>query len=102
MGGLLVLLLWGCGGPPQIGADREAFKTVDALYTAIGLRDATRVEQIGAKLRSLRDAGKLPERAYRSLESIIEESREQKWEPALGRLSRFMEGQHQPARGVVR
>jgi hypothetical protein len=98
---LLVLLLGGCGGPPQIGADRETFKTVDALYTAIGLRDAARVEQVGAKLKSLHDAGKLPDGAYRTLESIIEESREQKWEPALARLSRFMEGQHQPARGVV-
>jgi hypothetical protein len=96
-----MLPLGGCGGPPQIGADRETFKTVDALYTAIGLRDAARVEQTGAKLKSLRDAGKIPERAYRSLESIIAESREQKWEPALARLSRFMEGQHQPARGVV-
>ena len=101
MGGLLVLLLLeGCGEPPQIGADRETFKAVDALYTAIGLRDAARVEQTGAKLKSLRDAGKLPGGAYRSLEPIIAESREQQWEPALGRLSRFMEGQHQRAGGA--
>jgi hypothetical protein len=98
---LLVLPLAGCGGPPQIGADRETFQTVDALYTAVGLRDAARVEQTGAKLKSLRDAGKIPERAYRSLELVIAESRERKWEPALDRLTRFMEGQRQPARGVV-
>jgi hypothetical protein len=92
---LLVVLPGGCGGPPQIGADRETFRTVDALYTAIGLRDAARVEQTGATLKSLRDAGKIPEQAYRSLESIIAESRERKWEPALDHLSRFMEGQRQ-------
>ena len=57
-----------------------------ALYTAIGLRDAARVEQIGARLKSLRDEGKLPGGAYRSLESIIAESREQKWEDFGGSL----------------
>jgi hypothetical protein len=93
---VLLLALWfkGCGGPPQMGADREAFKAVDALYTAIGLRDAGRVDQCGARLKSLRDAGKLPERAYQSVASIIAEAKEGKWEPSQERLSQFMVGQH--------
>jgi hypothetical protein len=90
---LLVLGPWGCWGPPQIGADREAFKAVDALYTAVGLRDAGKVDQCRARLESLRDAGKIPEGAYASLESIIGEAKGGKWEPALEHLSKFMEGQ---------
>ena len=90
---LLVLGFRGCGGRPQIGADRETFKTVDALYTAVGLREVEKVDQCEARLTSLRDAGKIPEDAYTSLESIIAEAKDGKWEPALERLSRFMEGQ---------
>ena len=89
----LVLGFRGCGGPPQIGADKESFKTVDALYTAVGLKDPKLVDQCDQKLKSLRDAGRLPEDASRSLESIIAETKDGKWEEAQARLSRFMEGQ---------
>ena len=89
----LVLGSGGCGGPPQIGTDKETFKTVDALYTAVGLRDSKLVGECDQRLKSLRDSGKLPEAASRSLESIIAETRAGKWEDALGHLSSFMEGQ---------
>jgi hypothetical protein len=91
---LLALVPVGCGGPPQIGADRDTFKAVDALYTAVGLRDPRLVDQCAEKLKTLRDAGKIPEDASRSLESIIAEAKGGKWEPAQERLSNFMEGQH--------
>jgi hypothetical protein len=90
---LLLLALGGCGGPPQIGADKESFQAVDALYTAVGLRDVKLVDQCRAKLDGLRQAGKLPGGASRSLESIIVDAKEGKWEAAQGRLDRFMEGQ---------
>jgi hypothetical protein len=90
---ILVLAPGGCGRAPQIGTDREAFKTVDALYTAVGLRDADRVDQCGAKLKALHDQDKLPEGAYRALEAIIAEAKVGRWELALQRLSGFMEGQ---------
>src|SRR5260370_42065447 len=90
---LLALVPVGCGGPPQIGADKETFKAVDALYTAVGLRDARLVDQCQEKLKTLRGAGKIPEDAARALESIIVEAKGGKWEPAQERLSKFMEGQ---------
>ncbi len=90
---LLALGLGGCGDPPQIGADREAFKAVDALYTAVGLRDAGKIDQCGAELKSLQEAGKVPEDVYKSLESISAEAKDGRWETAQERLSKFMEGQ---------
>lgn len=89
----LVLPCAGCGGPPQIGADRETFKAVDALYTAVSLRDPKLVAQCSATLKGLHDASKVPDRAFSSLESIIAEAKDGKWEPAQKRLSDFMEGQ---------
>jgi hypothetical protein len=90
---LLLVGSAGCVGPAQIGADRETFKTVDALYTAVGLRDPEKVDQCAMKLKSLRDSGKVPEAAYKSLEAIVAQAKDGKWEPALERLSTFMEGQ---------
>ena len=89
----LALGCGGCGGPPQIGEDRDTFKTVDALYTAVSLRDLKLVGQCETKLKELRDASRIPEGAFSSLGSIISEARDGKWEPALEHLSTFMEGQ---------
>jgi hypothetical protein len=90
---LLALGCGGCGGQPQIGEDRDTFKTVDALYTAVSLRDLKLVGQCESKLKELRDASRIPDRAFSSLGSIIAEAKDGKWEPALERLSTFMEGQ---------
>ncbi|WP_435009394.1 hypothetical protein P12x_000647 [Tundrisphaera lichenicola] len=90
---VVCLFLGGCWGPPQIGVDREAFQTVDALYTAVSLRDPRLVEDCRGRLVKLREADKLPEPASKDLEAIIEETRGGEWEPAQLRLSRFMEGQ---------
>jgi hypothetical protein len=89
----LVLALAGCGSPPQIGADKATFKAVDALYTAVSLRDPKLVDQCETNLKSLKDTGKIPEDASSSLDSIIAEGRSGKWESAQERLSKFMEGQ---------
>src|SRR5437588_5108633 len=89
----VVLALVGCGGPPQLGEDRDTFKAVDALYTAVSLRDLKLVGQCEAKLKGLHDASRIPEDVFSSLESIIAEAKDGKWEPAQERLSNFMEGQ---------
>ena len=66
---------------------------MDALYTACGLRDDKLVAQTEARLKALRESGKMPDKAFRTLEAIIAETRNKEWEPAIDRLSRFMEGQ---------
>src|SRR5262245_2606272 len=89
---LLLIALTGCGAP-QIGEDPGTFKAVDALYTAVSLRDPKLVDQCAANLKGLHDSGKIPSAASRTLDSIIAEARQGKWEPAFDRLSTFMAGQ---------
>jgi len=86
-------LVAGCD-PPQIGPDKQALRAVDALYTAIGLRDLGRVDQTEAELKKLADSGQLPPSASGAIEPAIALARRGEWEPALDRLARFMEGQH--------
>jgi hypothetical protein len=90
---LLTLVQTGCGRAPQLGGDRDTFKAVDALYTAVSLRDSSLLDQSAASLQGLRAAGKLPEAAARSLDAIVAEARSGKWGPAFERLSTFMEAQ---------
>src|SRR6478752_7718895 len=90
---LLAVACEGCGGPPQIGADRDSFQAVDALYTAVSLRDSQLLARCDKTLQDLRAKGKLPEAVGQSLESMIAEAREGKWEDAQGRLGDFMRRQ---------
>jgi hypothetical protein len=83
----------GCSGPPQIGDDREVFKSVDALYTAISLRDPALVDQCRVKLDDLRGSGQLPAPASDSLNALITKAKGGDWESALEELDRFITGQ---------
>jgi hypothetical protein len=93
--GLALLLgaLSGCGGPPQIGEDREAFKAVDALYTAVSLREPEGVARCAAGLDELKASGKLSDSASEALAGIIREANEQHWESSQTHLREFMLGQ---------
>lgn len=93
LAGLLAFAAPGCWGPPQVGADRESFEAVDALYTAVGLRDVKLVADSERRLQALRDTARLPEKAHRALAAIIATARAGEWEPAVVQLGRFMEGQ---------
>lgn len=86
---LLALTVSGCG-TAQIGPDDESFRAVDALYTAVSLRDAAQVGRCEATLRRLRDAGKLPSAAADSLTAVVAEAKGERWEPARERLRDFM------------
>jgi hypothetical protein len=86
--------LEGCWGPPQIGEDRDTFKAVDALYTAVSLRDPNLLGQCETKLKELRGSSKTSDSAFSFLDTIIAESKGGKWEGAQERLSQFMEGQY--------
>lgn len=89
----LVLVLLGCGGPPHMGLDREVFSTVDALYTAVGIKDMNQVERCEKTLRELHAAGKLPQDAWQALSGIIGRARDGSWDSAAGELRWFMKGQ---------
>ncbi len=91
---LMFSALWcsGCG-VPQIGLDRAAFQAVDALYTAVSLRDPKLLEACESNLNRLRAEQKLPDDAGRALEGFIAEARSGDWEEAQTRLAHFMRRQ---------
>ena len=88
----LLLALGGCA-PAVLGPDREAFRAVDALYTAVSLRDPALLSRCESTLNELGAAGKVPADAGHALGAIVSEARGGAWESAQGRLAAFMEGQ---------
>ncbi len=89
----LVIVLWGLRRPPQMGADDKTFATVDALYTAVRLRDPAKVGQCETRLHTYRDAGQLPADAASYLDGVIASARGGSWQAAAERLYDFMRAQ---------
>ena len=52
----LAVAVGGCG-PPEMGPDPEAFRAVDALYTAVSLRDPALLDQCAGSLAELHASG---------------------------------------------
>lgn len=88
--------------PPQMGVDSGVFETVDALYTAVRLKDEGKVMACEQRLHAARDAGKLPAAAASHLDGVIGRARAGGWQAAAERLYDFMlaqrrEGELPPA-----
>jgi len=90
---VLLAGLSGCGGPPQLGQNEASFKAVDALYTAVSLRDLRLLDRCKKSLEDLRANETLTPAASKSLQAIIAQAEAGKWETAQGRLGDFMRGQ---------
>ena len=97
--GVVAILVVALRRPPQMGADEEVFRTVDALYTAVASRDEKRLAECERRLKDYRAAAKLPDSAADSLEAIIEKARAGKWESATERLYDFMLAQRREGAG---
>jgi hypothetical protein len=76
--------------PPQMGADADVFKTVDALYTAVRMKDEAKLSQCETRLHGYREAGKLPKAAADHLDGVIAKARGGGWQSAAERLYEFM------------
>jgi hypothetical protein len=76
-----------------MGADDEAFKTVDALFTAVTARDQKLLGRCEQQLHVWRDVGKLPEAAATHLDEVIRQAKAGRWESAGDRLYDFMRAQ---------
>ncbi len=87
---LLVIVVTWFNRPPQMGTDPDVFKTVDALYTAVGMKDEAKVAQCEKRLHAYRDAGTLPESSAAFLDRVIAKCRAGKWESAAETLYEFM------------
>jgi hypothetical protein len=91
--GFVVALVMALRTPPQLAPDEGVFKTVDALYTAVRMRDEKRLGECEARLHVYRDAGKLPEDSAKVLDGIIAKARSGSWDTATERLYEFMRAQ---------
>src|SRR5215468_9228226 len=89
----IVALIAYRSSPPQMGTDEDVFNTVDALYTAVRNRDVQRLGECESRLKSYRDAAKLPPDAADSLDSVIAKARAGEWGSAAERLYDFMKAQ---------
>ncbi len=76
--------------PPQMGTDEEVFKTVDALYTAVRMKDESKVAQCEKLLQSYRESGKVSKDSAAYLDRVIAKTRDGRWESATEQLYEFM------------
>jgi hypothetical protein len=90
---LVGLFLWWWSKPPQMGADEEVSKNVDALFTAVTARDEKLLADCQRRLVTLKDTGKLPGEASAYLDNIISKARAGGWESAAQSLYDFMRAQ---------
>lgn len=88
-----VVIVCGCGTPPQVVDDPECFKAVDALWTSLTAKRPDLLEKSSAELVRLRDAGKLSPAGWRALEPIVAGGRAAKWTDAARDLNDFIRGQ---------
>ncbi len=96
---VVALLVWALWPVPQMGADEEVFRTVDALFTAVTARDEKLLAQCEQRLHAYRDSGKLPRDTARYLDGVIARARAGAWRSAAERLYDFMKKQRRgPAR----
>jgi hypothetical protein len=96
----LVIVTWSLWPAPQMGANREVFATVDALFTAVTARDEERLRECERHLRGHREAGKLPAQAADHLDGIIRQARAGSWQAAAERLYHFMRAQRREGRAA--
>ena len=89
----LAWVVWSRLPPPQLEADEQVFKTVDALFTALTARDGARLENCEERLNSYHEDGRISDEVAATLDSIIQQARVGKWEPAAKNLYGFMLGQ---------
>jgi hypothetical protein len=88
--GAVVALVIFLRRPPQMGADEEVFKTVDALYTAVRSQDEKRLAVCEQRLAEHKAAGKLPKSASDYLDGVLAKARGGRWESATRSLYDFM------------
>jgi hypothetical protein len=76
----LAVLASGCRGPtPQ---DRENRRALDAILTAITMKNARLLEDSATRVKARHDAGHLTDAEYEGMEAIISKARGGDWSGA--------------------
>ena len=92
--GVMIMLVFHRGSPPSVGNDKNVLKEVDALYTAVRVKDQKLVDQCANQLAALKAAGELPDDAATALTEIIASAHGGEWQTAVENLSWFIKGQN--------
>ncbi len=74
------LLVAGCGGPPQVGADN--LRLVDSLRTAISARRGDWLEENAQRVAERHEAGQMDDKQFAAFEAIIAQARAGEWPQA--------------------
>jgi uncharacterized protein with gpF-like domain len=90
-------LLSGCGHP-QIGESDEAFKEVEALYTAVTSKRKDLLEDSRKRFTKLATDGEISSQAMKSLTPIMDEAAKESWLPAATKLYDFMRAQRRESK----
>jgi len=92
-GGFAAWFWLGRSAPPQLPASAEAFKSVDALFTAVTARDEQQLAACQSRLAAHKDREELSPAAAVRLDQIIAEAKGGQWEAAARALYDFVKGQ---------
>jgi hypothetical protein len=76
----LTLLASGCRGPTQ--EDRDNRRALDAILTAITMKNSRLLEESANRARGRRDAGQLTDEEYQGMEAIVAKARAGDWASA--------------------
>jgi hypothetical protein len=91
---LIIASVWlGRRAQPQLLSSDDVFKTVDALFTAVTAHNEKQLAECEQRLKRYKDAGELPDPAWKRLQGVIAKSRGGQWESAAQSLYDFMLGQ---------
>ena len=77
---VLAVFIGGCHGPTQ--DDRENRKAVDAVLTAITIKNARLLEDAAGRVKARRDAGAITAEQYQGIVAFVEKARKRDWAAA--------------------
>jgi hypothetical protein len=89
----LACFFWWWSEPPQMGADKEVVKAVDALFTAVTAHDDKLLADCEQRLLALKLAGKLRPGASAYLDNLIAKAHAGHWQSVAHALYDFMRAQ---------
>jgi hypothetical protein len=85
----VLLALAGCSGPSE--REYKNRKELEALLTAIVLKDPKELEKDAQRIDQRHDSGELSDASYRELWEIITKARARDWDAAEKRAYQFRE-----------
>jgi hypothetical protein len=77
---LVLLLLAGCGEPPQVGP--QNYRLVDSLRTAVSARRTDWLDENARLIEKLHAEGKLTDEQQTAFDAIVAKARADNWEEA--------------------